>query len=74
MNNIEAVNADGHKWDVFVSCPSGEVVRPAMAVFQDPCSGMILSWRVDLGENKGSARMMETVRTAVPLDGAEGVA
>jgi hypothetical protein len=44
---LEAVNADGHTWDVFVRWPDGSVSRPSMVVFQDLYSGKILSWRVD---------------------------
>lgn len=44
---LEAVNADGHRWDVFVRWPDGTVARPEMVAFQDLYSGKILSWRVD---------------------------
>ena len=54
---LEAVNADGHKWDVFVRWPDGKVERPVMVAFQDLYSGMILSWRVDRSENKESVRL-----------------
>lgn len=54
---LEAVNADGHKWDVFVRWPDGEVARPVMVAFQDLYSGMILSWRVDRTENKEAVRL-----------------
>lgn len=43
---LEAVNADGHKWDVFVKWPDGKVSRPVMVGFQDLYSGMILSYRI----------------------------
>ncbi|GGG30785.1 transposase [Caldovatus sediminis] len=54
---LEAVNADGHVWDVFVRWPDGEVARPVMVAFQDIYSGMILSWRVDRTENKEAVRL-----------------
>lgn len=54
---LEAVNADGHKWDVFVKWPDGYVGRPVMVAFQDLYSGMILSWRVDRSENKEAVRL-----------------
>lgn len=58
---LEAVNADGHKWDVFVKWPVGggkfEIVRPVMVAFQDLYSGKILSWRVDRSENKECVRL-----------------
>ncbi len=54
---LEAVNADGHKWDVFVKWPDGYVGRPVMVAFQDLYSGMILAWRVDRSENKEAVRL-----------------
>jgi putative transposase len=54
---LEAVNADGHKWDVFVKWPDGFVGRPLMVGFQDLYSGKILSWRVDRSENKETVRL-----------------
>jgi putative transposase len=57
---MEAVNADGHRFDVFVKWPEGDqvrVVRPVMVVFQDLYSGMILSWRLDISENKEAVRL-----------------
>lgn len=54
---LEAVNADGHKWDVFVRWPDGHVGRPVMVAFQDLYSGMIVSWRVDRTENKEAVRL-----------------
>ncbi len=47
FHSMEAVNADGHTWDVFVRWPDGTVGRPSMVAFQDLYSGKILSWRVD---------------------------
>lgn len=54
---LEAVNADGHKWDVFVRWPSGEIVRPVMLAIQDLYSGMILAWRFCVSENADSVRL-----------------
>ena len=54
---LEAVNADGHKWDVFVRWPDGTVGRPVMVAFQDLFSGLVLSWRVDQTENKECVRL-----------------
>lgn len=53
---MEAVNADFHKFDVFVSwpVPKGEkpiIGRPQMVAFQDIFSGRILSWRIDVNPN-----------------------
>ncbi|MEH0069187.1 DNA-binding domain-containing protein [Pannonibacter sp. Pt2-lr] len=48
----EAVNADGHKFDVFVAWPGEKApVRPVLVVWQDIYSGKILSWRLDRSEN-----------------------
>ena len=54
---LEAVNADGHKWDVFVRWPDGTVLRPQMVAIQDLYSGMILAWRVDRSANKAAVRL-----------------
>lgn len=49
---LEAVNADGHKFDVFVQWPGEKApVRPVLVVWQDIYSGKILSWRLDRSEN-----------------------
>lgn len=44
---LQAVNADGHTWDVFVKWPDGTIGRPHMVAFQDLYSAKILSWRVE---------------------------
>ena len=54
---LEAVNADGHKWDIFVRWPDGYIGRPMMVAFQDLFSGLIVSWRVDRSENKEAVRL-----------------
>jgi transposase InsO family protein len=54
---MEAVNTDGHKWDVFVRWPDGTVGRPLTIAFQDLYSGMILCWRHDRSENKDTIRL-----------------
>jgi len=55
---MEAVNADFHKFDVFVRWPAlpGQnapefIGRPQMVAFQDLHSGMLLSWRLDRAPN-----------------------
>jgi putative transposase len=55
---MEAVNADGHKFDVFVRWPDGKIGRPILVGFQDLFSGMIVSWRM------GRAETSELVRLA----------
>ncbi|QIB34782.1 transposase domain-containing protein [Ancylobacter pratisalsi] len=57
LHALEAVNADGHKWDFFVRFPDGDICRPCLVGFQDIYSGMVLSWRVDKSENKAAVRM-----------------
>ncbi|MEO0999844.1 MAG: transposase domain-containing protein [Pseudomonadota bacterium] len=52
LHALALVNADVHKFDVFVRWSDGSVVRPQMIAFQDVFSGKILSWRVDLTPNK----------------------
>ncbi len=54
---LQAVNADGHKWDVFVRWPDGKVSRPLMVVFQDLYSNKFLSWRYARSENKDMVRL-----------------
>lgn len=54
---LEAVNADGHKFDVFVRTPMGEVVRPIMVGVQDLYSGKILGYRVAETESADLARL-----------------
>jgi transposase InsO family protein len=54
---LEAVNADGHRWDIWVKWPDGTVARPCMVAFQDLYSGKILSWRVDQTMNSGAVRL-----------------
>lgn len=53
MAAMEGVNADCHKFDVFVRWP-GETKpsRAQIVAFQDLYSGKILSWRIDHSPNK----------------------
>ncbi|WP_431285935.1 transposase domain-containing protein [Humitalea sp. 24SJ18S-53] len=57
LHALEAVNADGHRWDVFVKWEDGTIERPMMTAFQDIYSGMILSWRIDRSENWHAVRL-----------------
>lgn len=57
LNAMAAVNADGHRFDVFVRWPDGEIVRPTMVAWQDVYSGKILSWRIDKTENADAVRL-----------------
>ncbi len=54
---LEAINGDGHIWDVRVEWPDGEVTRPVMVPFQDLYSNKILAWRVDKSENREVIRL-----------------
>jgi len=54
---LEAVNADGHKFDLFVRWPDGEIVRPLLSAWQDVLSGKILSYRIDKSENSDAIRL-----------------
>lgn len=51
LHALEGVNADGHKWDVFVRWPDGHIGRPVTAAFQDLYSGKFLAWRTARSEN-----------------------
>ena len=54
---MEAVNADGHRFDVFVRWPDGTVGRPMMTAFQDLYSNMIVAHRLDRSENWTAVRL-----------------
>ncbi|MGR0183398.1 transposase domain-containing protein [Azospirillum aestuarii] len=56
---MQAVNADGHKFDVFVKWPDGTISRPVIVAFQDLYSGKILSFRI------GRSESAELVRLAI---------
>lgn len=58
LRPLEVVNADFHKFDVFVEWPRERgqtepayIGRPQMVAFQDVYSGRILAWRVDQAPN-----------------------
>lgn len=63
LHALEAVNADYHRWDVFVRWPlvagggEFEIIRPQMVAFQDVYSGRILSWRLDRTPNKSGVAL-----------------
>lgn len=64
LRPMEAVNADFHKFDVFVQWPSepgsgepGMISRPQMCAFQDIFSGRILAWRVDVNPNSVAVKL-----------------
>lgn len=53
LQALQAVNADFHKFDVFVRWPGqvDMITRPQMVAFQDIYSGRILAWRIDQTPN-----------------------
>lgn len=57
LHALEAVNVDGHKWDVFVRWPDGTIARPLMVAIQDLFSNKILGWRIDRSENTDLVRL-----------------
>ncbi len=52
LHAMEAVNIDGHKFDVWVRLPNGEEIRPMMIAIQDLYSRKLLAWR--LGESESA--------------------
>lgn len=57
LHALEAVNWDGHKFDVFCRWADGKIARPVINAFQDLYSGKILSWRIDRSENTDAFRL-----------------
>ena len=54
---LEAVNADGHKFDVFVRTPMGDIVRPILVGVQDLYSGKIVGYRLAETESADLIRL-----------------
>jgi len=54
---LEAINGDGHIWDVRVLWPDGTIGRPVMVGFQDLYSNKLLAWRVAQTENREVIRL-----------------
>lgn len=55
LHALEVVNADFHRFDVFVRWPGIEApVRPQIVAFQDIYSGRVLSWRLDVSANSNA--------------------
>lgn len=56
---MEAVNVDGHKWDVLADWgDGGKPERPMMIMIQDIFSRRVLGWRLCRSENANSVRMV----------------
>jgi putative transposase len=54
---LEAVNADGHRFDVFCKWPDGTVARPIMVAWQCIGTGKMLARRVGQTENSDLVRL-----------------
>lgn len=63
LHAMQAVNADFHRFDVFVRFPAGpggqkeEIARPQMVAMQDVYSGKIVSWRLDRVPNSQAVQL-----------------
>lgn len=58
IHAMEALNIDGHKFDVFVRWPDGRVGRPLMVALQDLHSRKIVAHRIDQSENALVTRLV----------------
>lgn len=54
---MQAVNADGHVFDVAVKFPDGSIGRPVIVGWQDIASGKLLSWRIGKSETSDLVRL-----------------
>ena len=54
---VEGVNADGHRFDVFVRFPDGEIGRPCLIGWQDLSSGKLLGYRLCDHESSDAVRL-----------------
>ncbi|MDE0704050.1 MAG: Mu transposase C-terminal domain-containing protein, partial [Rhodospirillaceae bacterium] len=57
LASMEAVCADGHRWDVRVKWPDGTIARPLMVAWQDIRSGKLLGWRIGSDETSDLYRL-----------------
>lgn len=57
LRALEAVNADGHRLDLFVRWPDGAVERPMLVAWQDLHSGKVLAHRLDRTESSDGYRL-----------------
>ncbi|MCY1669313.1 transposase domain-containing protein [Rhizobium sp. SL86] len=58
LHAMQAVNMDGHKFDVFVRFPDGRIGRVFMIALQDLYSGKFVAWRISDSENKETVRLV----------------
>lgn len=54
---MQAVNIDGHKFDVFVDFGGGRIGRPILLAIQDLYSNLMVAHRIDETENKELVRL-----------------
>lgn len=58
LHAMQAVNMDGHKFDVFVNWPGhDQPIRPMMVMIQDLYSRKVVAWRLSDSENKDTVRL-----------------
>ncbi|MEL6503460.1 MAG: transposase domain-containing protein [Pseudomonadota bacterium] len=57
LHAMQAVNMDGHVFDVFTRWDDGRIVRPTMVALQDLYSRKIVAWRVSDSEAKDVVRL-----------------
>ncbi|MCX7283653.1 MAG: Mu transposase C-terminal domain-containing protein [Novosphingobium sp.] len=57
LHAMQAVNIDGHTFDVFVMTEDNRIIRPVMVGIQDIYSRKLLSWRIGETENTKLARL-----------------
>ncbi len=58
LHAMQAVNMDGHKFDVFVRFPDDRIGRVFMIALQDLYSGKFVAWRISDSENKETVRLV----------------
>ncbi len=58
LHAMEAVNIDGHKFDVFVRWADGRIGRPMMVALQDVYSRKLVAHRIDESENALATRLV----------------
>lgn len=63
LHAMFALDADFHKFDVFVEWEEGRVIRPQLCAFHDIYSGRILGWRV--AETPNAVTVMLTIGDVV---------
>lgn len=57
LQAMQAVNADGHMFDVAVQFPDGSTGRPVIVGWQDIASGKVLSYRIGRSETADLVRL-----------------